>query len=98
MDLAKDLRIAQAQLDEATAELKAARTSLDSSAAAYDAARRRPVGGDYERARTAWGLALQEWTRVLIRREQLVDLVAVERRRADREATVEPLLPTRGGR
>jgi hypothetical protein len=98
MDLAKDLRAAQAQLDQASAELRDARTTLDSAAAAYDAARRRPGGTDYERARSAWGLALQEWARILIRREGLVDLVAVERRRLDRDGADALLMPTRGGR
>ena len=96
--MAKDLPPTQAQLDEASAELKEARATLDSAAAAYDAARRSPAGPDYETARSAWGLALQEWARVLIRREGLVDLVAVERRRADRDSVDALLLPTRGGR
>lgn len=98
MDLAAELRATQAQLADATAELRAARATLDSASAAYDAARRRPGGLDYERARAAWGLALQEWARLLIRREALVDLVAVKRRRTDRDVADELLLPTRGGR
>ncbi|MDX3109698.1 hypothetical protein [Nonomuraea angiospora] len=92
------VQAAQAQCDAASAELKDARATLDSAAAAYDAARRRPGGLDYEKARSAWGLALQEWARVLIRREALVDLVAVERRRADRDGADALLVPTRGAR
>jgi len=77
------VRVAQAQLDAAAAELKAARTTLDSAAAVYDAARKRPGGLDYEKARAAWALALQEWTRLLIRHAGMTDRLAVERRRRD---------------
>ncbi|MEV1245152.1 hypothetical protein [Nonomuraea sp. NPDC049750] len=95
---ANPVRDAQAQLDEAAAELTGARATLDSAARAYDGTRRNPGSPDCEKARAAWGLALQEWARVLIRREGLVDLAAVERRRVNRHGVDALLLPTRGGR
>lgn len=99
MDLAKDLRAAQETADRLAAELADARTRVDGAARAYDARRRyAPAGAETVAARTAWGLALYEWCRMLTEHAAAVDRVAVERRRVDRDVADELLLPTGGPR
>lgn len=99
MDLSKDLRAAQAALDDAERELRSARDSLDSASAAYKGKRRTQArGAEVERAREAWGLALLVWAHALLHRESCRDRVAAERRTADREVAEHLHLPTTGGR
>ncbi|MFC6081026.1 hypothetical protein [Sphaerisporangium aureirubrum] len=86
---------AQTARDAADRDLRAARATLDSTASAYDVARRTPGGLHYEKARAAWTLALLDWTHTLIRQSGLVDAVTAERRSTDRDAADALLLPTR---
>ncbi|WP_326829705.1 hypothetical protein OIE13_06085 [Streptosporangium sp. NBC_01810] len=67
MDLSKQLRDLQADVDRLTEELADARQRVDSTARAYDARRRySPAGVETCAAHTAWALALKEWAHTLI--------------------------------
>ncbi|GIH70303.1 hypothetical protein [Sphaerimonospora thailandensis] len=99
MDLAQDLRTAQAAYDTADRALTAARATLDGAGKAYDSTRRRtPRGVNLERARQAWGLALLDWATALIARETAKDTLAAERRTTDQAVADELHLPTRSPR
>jgi hypothetical protein len=86
-DLSADLRAAQAAYDEADRQITASRETEVSASRAYDARRRRtPMGIQTERARSAWALALADWTTALVAREAARDRVRYERRDVDDSA------------
>lgn len=97
MDLSRDLRAAQAVLDQADRDLKEARATLDSAARAYNDIRCYPSEAA-ERARQAWGLALMEWARAVIEQAGAKDRRDAARRTTDREAAEALHLPTRSPR
>lgn len=95
MDLAKDLRAAQAAFETADKTLTTARATFDAAARTYDRARRyAPASRDTERARQEWALAGHEWLTALIARETAKDTAAAERRTTDRAAADALHLPT----
>lgn len=83
-DLSAKLRTAQQAYDEADRRLTAARQTERSASRAYDARRRHnPTSIQTERARSAWAIALADWTGALVAREAAKDRVRAERRGVD---------------
>lgn len=84
MDLSAELRAAQRRLTDADKDVRCARAAERSASRAYDERRRySPIGKQTDRARSAWALALIEWTTALVAREAARDRVKGERRDVD---------------